>query len=58
MTVRRCTPVGNKGGLDLGMYSEDQGFSWIEHFQRLKEAHALGVPAPNVETRVDRDGKT
>ena len=32
--------------------------SWIEHFQRLKEAHALGVPAPNVKTCVDRDGKT
>jgi len=26
--------------------------------QRLKEAHALGVPAPNVETRVDRHGKS
>ena len=26
MTVRGCTPVGNKGGLDLGMDSEDRGF--------------------------------
>jgi len=47
-----------RGGVDLGMDSEDRDFLGSSICKRLKEAHALGVPAPNVETRVDRHGKS